>query len=307
MFSFCSRRMGVELEYNSFDRLSRSSSENNLPNGIYVFGDIIKNTLGKSVDINKWHQTNNNDHWIVKPDSSCGLEVCSPPDQPYHALLEIRKVIEGLLSHKSIAADDRCSLHLHVEVEDFDEKDLCALVARWIQFEHFFFFLTKKNRWLNRYCKPLGFYYEFDDSCRVTIKKCMEILSENKYFAINFFHYKKEKRKTVEFRIMGNDACMDVDDAINWCKLILCFVERCKKLNYESTFIGDISYANIDQVNKFLNIHDFFDEDDVILWVISRLNETLNEHLHDGNIWKQIIQYCKPSIRNLIEELQGKI
>lgn len=307
MFSFCSRRMGVELEYNSFDRQSRSNSENNLPNGIYVFGDIIKNTLGKSVDINKWHQTNNNDNWIVKPDSSCGLEVCSPPEQPYHALMEIRKVIEGLLSNKSITADDRCSLHLHVEIEDFDENDLCFLVEKWIQYEHFFFFLTKKNRWLNRYCKPLGFYYEFDSASKITIKKCMEILSENKYFAINFFHYKKDKRKTVEFRIMGNDACMDVDDAINWCKLILCFVERVKKTNHNLNYLNEIEYKNIDNVNEFFELHNFFQDEEVIMWVISRLNESLNEQLQESSIWNQIMHYSKPSIRNLMENLQGKI
>lgn len=307
MFSACSRRMGVELEYNSFDRQSRSSSENNLPHGIYTFGDIIKNTLGKSVDINKWHQTNNNYNWIVKPDSSCGLEVCSPPEQPHHALLEIRKVIEGLLANKSITADERCSLHMHVEIEDFDENDLCCLVTKWIQYEPFFFFLTRKNRWLNRYCKPLGFHYEFDDSSRLTMKKCMEILSENKYFAINFFHYKKDKRKTVEFRIMGNDACMDVDDAINWCKLILCFVERCKSYNLEINHVENIQYQNIDSINKFLQLHKFFPSDEVIMWIISKLNEAINENLSDSNIWKQIIHYSRSNIRNLIEELQGKI
>jgi len=38
MFKFCSRRIGVELEYNSFDKLSRSNDVNNLPHGIYYFG-----------------------------------------------------------------------------------------------------------------------------------------------------------------------------------------------------------------------------------------------------------------------------
>ena len=34
MFKFCSRRIGVELEYNSFDKLSRSNDVNNLPQNI---------------------------------------------------------------------------------------------------------------------------------------------------------------------------------------------------------------------------------------------------------------------------------
>lgn len=306
MYKTCSRRIGVELEYNTFDRLSRSNSENNLPNGIYIFGDIIKNTLGKVVDINKWHQTNNNTNWIVKPDSSCGLEVCSPPEQPHHALLEIKKVIEGLLTNKSITADNRCSLHVHVEVADFDDNDLSFLVTKWIHFEPFFYFLTKKNRWINRYCKPLGFFYAFNDDNKINMKKCMDILSENKYFAINFYHYKKEKRKTIEFRIMGNDACLDVDDTINWCKLILCFVERCKLEQHQNSTLEDLSYKNLDEVFEFLRMYSFFDDQSVMMWILSKMNDILHQDTKDSYIWNDIVHYSRPHIRCLMDKIQGK-
>lgn len=308
MFRKCVRRMGVELEYNSFDRLSRSYSDNNLPNGIYAFGDMVVKAIQKNVDINKWQQTNNNLNWIVKPDSSCGLEVCSPPNQPQVALPAIAKVITALTSNKSVTADRRCSLHVHIEIEDFTENDICFLVQSWINYEHLFYFLTKEDRWYNRYCKPLGYHYAFSDKVKLNSNRCLQILSDNKYFAINFYHYKKEKRKTVEFRIMGGDACVDIDDCINWCKLILIFVERCKSESYDKNFIDTIEYKNISTFYEFINYQGVcLDDCETIMWMISRLNDTICREEKLPASWPEILMFCKEDIKSLIEKLQESI
>jgi len=308
MFENCVRRIGIELEYNSFDKLSRSYSDNNLPNGIYTFAEIIKKNINKPVEINKWSQTNNNENWLIKPDSSCGLEVCSPPDQPKPALSQIAKVIKCLCENKSVHADNRCSLHVHVEIEDFTSNDICFLVQTWINFEHFFYFLTKKERWFNRYCKPLGYHYAFSDTKKITANRCLEILSDNKYFAINFYHYKKEKRKTIEFRIMGSDACMDVDDCLNWCKLILGFVENCKRSNFSSDFIEEIKYKNIEDAYEFFSFDSFYaNEQSFIMWIISRLNDTMHAEVQLPALWKKVLDYSKPSLLILLDRLQGTI
>lgn len=307
MFKFCSRRIGVELEYNSFDKLSRSNDVNNLPHGIYYFGQKISEKLKKNVEINKWHQTNNNSNWLVKPDSSCGLEVCSPPAQFAQAMPEIREVIECLAGDKNIQADNRCSLHVHVEVADFDDNDIIDLIERWIWYEHFFFFLTHPKRWLNRYCKPLGFFYGFDDKKILNAKRCAEILSDNKYFALNFYHFQKGKRKTIEFRIMDASACLDPDDTINWCKLLLCFVEQSKLNRSGKNTITDFSYKNLDNIFEFLNLSQYFQSHEVSLWVISKL-ALLSENDRDVcPVWKQILCSSKNSINNLIAKLQGAI
>jgi hypothetical protein len=60
------RRFGVELEFNAFDKLSRTQNANNLPNGIWFFGNVISETLKTDVEINKWHNTHNNKKWIIK-------------------------------------------------------------------------------------------------------------------------------------------------------------------------------------------------------------------------------------------------
>ena len=49
----CSRRFGVELEYNAFDGVSRSRDENDLPLGIYEVGRKLQENLKKCVEITK--------------------------------------------------------------------------------------------------------------------------------------------------------------------------------------------------------------------------------------------------------------
>lgn len=304
MFNFCSRRIGVELEYNSFDKQSRSNDLNNLPNGIYYFGHKISERINQVVEINKWHQTNNNSNWLIKPDSSCGLEVCSPPNQFRQCFPEIKKVVECLSSDKNIQADNRCSLHVHIEIGDFDEHHILNLVEKWIWFEHFFFFLTHPQRWLNRYCKPLGFFYGFDDKKILNSKRCLEILSENKYFAINFYHFQKGKRKTVEFRIMDASACMDPEDTINWCKLLLCFVERCKVVNSAKVSISDFCYKNVEEVYEFLKLNQYFETREVEMWIMSKLSSLIDSDLNICPVWKQILDHSRKSVNKLLDKLQ---
>lgn len=302
MSNMLPRRFGVEIEYNSFDKSSRSVDANNLPNGIYFFADTIKYKLNKNVDIHKWEHTNNNSNWVVKPDSSCGLEVCSPPVNAHYGFKEIYDVIECLAKTKHISADNRCSLHVHVEIEDFNQEEITTLVTRWINFEMFFYFITRTNRWMNKYCKPLGFYHFFNNTKNINITKAIDVLSDNKYFAINFYHYKKGKRKTIEFRIMGSDACLDPNDALNWCKVILLFVDACRKRSDNYTMIYNPKYLSVKEITNFI---DFQNEKELCMWIVSRLSDTMKSDLATMFVWKNMVENCKNDINELMDKLQG--
>ena len=189
------RRFGVELEFNAFDKLSRSQSANNLPNGIYFFGNVISETLKTDVEIHKWHNTHNNKKWVLKPDSSCGIEICSPPSFPENGMKSLFKVVKAYKKIPFIEADNRCSFHVHIEIEDFIYQDAIYMIQKWIQMEPFFFMLTNKTRWSNNYCKFIGLIYEFVCNSIDYTKSFYLDLCENKYFSINLCNYKKKKKE----------------------------------------------------------------------------------------------------------------
>lgn len=306
MFDFCTRRIGFEMEYNSFDKLSKSVDFNNLPNGIYYFGQKISDCLNKNVEVCKWQATNNNKFWVIKPDASCGLEVCSPPDNHKTLFPQLYKVIETFSKDIYIQSDLRCGFHIHFEIADFEESHILNLVENWINFEHFFFFLTSENRWLNRYCKPLGFYYGFDHKKVLTAKRCLDILGNNKYFAINFYHYLSGKRKTVEFRILSNEVCKDPDEAINWSKLFLCFIERCKSFQRDSDVVTNFSYRDIDEIYEFLDLDNYFNTDEIKQWIISKLNFLIKKENNACKVWQKILQSSVPAIERLFYKFDGE-
>lgn len=290
MFSKCYRRFGVEIEFNAFDKISRSVGYNSLPSGIYNLADILCETLGEEIEINKWHNTNNNTMWVVKPDSSCGIEVCSPPKIHHHLLNQINVAINAFSKIAYIEADNRCSLHIHVEIEDFDIESLQSIIYYWMIYEPIFFMCCKPNRWINNYCKPLSFSFNIDYSdCGSEI---LDSICENKYFAINLCNYKKKKKKTVEFRIMGGDASLSSELTVNWCKLLLCFIERCKENKNKIDFLN-LNYEDLKSFLNFMDLDSFFGDEKMKLWINQRVKiiYDMSKNLDDLNIctWLQII------------------
>jgi hypothetical protein len=305
MFSLSNRRFGVELEYNAFDGESRSKSVNGLPEGIYDIANYLAKGIGKTVEVNKWSYTNNNTKWVLKPDSSCGIEVCSPPLRSAGGCNQLREAIQQINTCEKVNADERCSMHVHIEIEDLNLSELAYLIEKWVNFEPFFFLLTNDLRWLNQYCVPLGFAHQFASKEPLSLQTIIDKLSEYKYYVINLYHYVKNRKKTIEFRCMGNEGCLNSDDAINWIKLLICFVDRCKDnkqlnpLNFE--------YKSVSEALNFLQLHKFFNDDEVIMWVISKLSLVLDQNFYDCFQWDSIIKVMKEDILATIENLEKNL
>lgn len=309
--NYLSRRFGVELEYNAFDKLSRSIGQNDLPMGIYFYAEEIRKKLKCFVDVTKWHYTNGNENWVLKPDASCGLEVCSPVVSGNEGLITIYEAVEALAASKKTSSDERCSLHVHVEIEDYEIRDIVNLFRYWVKNELFFYMLTSPKRWLNSYCQPIGFSYPVETLEKVKFQDIFDLLGSYKYFAINLFHYKKGKRKTVEFRIMGNKACLDPLEAQIWCRLLLCFVHRVRERNFDTFENQTLYYAKPKETLRFLNLPEFTQNQELVMWIIEKFSYLIdNKTLFDKNfskryIWEEIISNSQEDFTSAINFLEG--
>lgn len=228
------RRFGVEIEINTFDGIIRRG-RNDVPDGAVDVALIIRNILNQKVEIQSWDHNFNNDFWIIKPDSSCGIEVCSPVMKGTRDLKNLIKVVEEF-KKKGVNADERCSFHVHMSIEDLSQEQLASVIAWYIKCEHVFIDSVPSYRKVNRYCQVLGMTDIFYDKFPMDPEKIISSISDVKYYSLNTYHFMKgggftsnnKRKKTIEFRIGENEMCLDGLHVKNWIKLLLHFIEVTK-------------------------------------------------------------------------------
>ena len=235
------RRFGVEAEVNAFDGKSRPDDRNALPDGIRQVGDLMMKSMGQAVKITRWGATHNNNRYVVKPDGSCGMEVCTPVLKGWHGLQQVCRMGEAFHRDERVVSDERCSLHVHVNVIDCDRQDVGNILAWWLKCEPVFLDSMPARRKRSRYCQVVGMNDMFDMNENVDPKTVVKRLGECKYYTINDFHYAFEQpdkhRDTVEFRLAENDACTDPFYAKNWVRLVVHFVERALKHPFPGKYV----------------------------------------------------------------------
>ena len=227
------RRFGVEVELNTrTGKVKRpDSSRGEIPDGTDYVAQIVHKNTRERVDVLGWHHTNNNNSWIIKPDNSCGIEVCTPILKGWYGGLEsFLKVVDGFAKDDRVKADKRCSLHIHVNVTDLDRYQKAAVIAGWIKCEHVMFEAMPYNRKVNRYCQLLGLTDLFCHDCPMDPDWLIRQVGNVKYYSMNTYHMMKGRRETIEFRIADGGACIDPYYAKNWIRLMLHFVECTKNL-----------------------------------------------------------------------------
>jgi hypothetical protein len=281
------RRFGVEIELNTLDghirKLDRHNGE--IPLGSDNIALIIKNTINKNVEIQGWDHNFNNDNWIVKPDSSCGIEVCSPVLKGWSGLIELIKVIEKF-KERGIKADQRCSLHVHINISDLNLQQLASVIAWYIKCEHIFMESVPSCRKINRYCQMLGMTDLFQVESPIVPEHLLNSISNVKYYSLNAYHFVKgggfsphnNRKKTIEFRIGENAMCLDGLAVKNWIRLLLHFVEvtKSRPLPYEykkgDSWSG-LLWLDVVDVFKVLNFDEPCSEglNQVKNWFIERL------------------------------------
>lgn len=231
------RRFGIEVELNTLDGIVRKldEDEGETPVGSDRVALVIHRTLKKGVQIQGWHHTYDNEAWIVKPDSSCGIEICSPVLKGWHGLRSCVQVVKALRDGK-FSSDRRCSLHVHVSIGDMTAEQLASVIAWYIKCEHVFMDSVPQHRKLNRYCQVMSMTDLFDVTSKLEPDELIAKAAGYKYHSMSAYRIMKgggfgasgQRKLTMEFRMAENDACLDPLFIKCWVRLLLHFVEMTK-------------------------------------------------------------------------------
>ena len=308
------RRFGIELELNAFDLRNRPLGYEfgNLPEGIHYIANLVQKTVKDKVFIQKWQNNHNNDCWILKPDSSCGIEICTPVLKGRKGIKKVCSVVNSFSKDAKIIADSRCSFHVHVDVNDLSKDEIATILTWWVKCEYVFMDLVPSKRKRNKYCQMLSFSSIFEDcgNNMLTTPYLISRLGEHKYYTLNTYHMANKKRNTIEFRIMDESCCLNYFDAKNYILLLLHFVRRSLESGMPKPYkLSDSSsgycWLNFDEFIKFLQ----FEDDDklsngmkeVKLWLYIRVQQ---------NILKDTLGIfdisCKSSMVNNLHQYQIK-
>lgn len=224
------RRFGIELELNSFDSENRPQ-KGDRPLGIDVISSIVAEAAPESgCEIRQWEHTTNNRRWIAKPDSSCGLEVVSPPRKGWKGLKETLNVVDALSKDSRIKADHRCSVHVHTEIADLSEEQLAAVVSWWVKAEPVIIDAMPMGRKRNRYCQLIGMNNMFQHDGVYSNQDIIQRVGDVKYYSFNTNQYVRGGRKTIEFRTIEGGGCTDPYLVKQWIRFLIHFVETAAKL-----------------------------------------------------------------------------
>ncbi len=227
------RRFGVELEYNTLSGVIKTG-KSDPPDGAGFVADLINKAVKEHVKISGHAATNNNAHWVVKSDSSCGIEVCTPIFKGWSGLESLLLGQLAIVKSGKIKADTRCSFHVHVNISDLTQEQMAVILAHYIKFEAIFMDSVPTRRKINRYCSPLFYEMDINSSLDNIIYK----LKDNKYYSVNCYQYFKSKKPTIEFRIGENDLCLEPYSAKCWVRLLLHFIEIAKDKHYSPKWNG---------------------------------------------------------------------
>lgn len=257
-----SRLFGVEIELNSFDQRDFNKfplNETELPLGSVDLGLLISNELGYSVEVGGWRHLAFNEKWTIKPDRSCGFELCSPPTNLKNGIQSLRDVIRLLRKDGRSKSDSRCSFHVTVSLADllfsrneirnfnlnfinekvsdqskryiFLDKEYYLsssanrILQSWIKAESIFLDAVHGGRKFSKYCEAISLSGDIDVADSDS-KDLISVYSNYKYRTANTYHFKAQRRPTLEYRIVGEDACLNEWIACNWVKIFLLFTER---------------------------------------------------------------------------------
>lgn len=237
------RRFGIEIELNTTSNIIKSKDQ--VPDGSEIVAKIIQDVCNDDVSLNGWLYVNNNDSWVIKPDSTCGIEINSPILKGGFDLIKLCKIVEQLSKHPEITADERCSFHVHINVEDLSTYQIGTVLAWWIKCESVFFDCVPSQRKCHRHAQLIGTSDLFEHNLNHDSDYLIESLSLVKYYSVNVYHLRQKRRKAIEFRIAGNEFCLNPIFVKNWIRLLLHFVTSAVNKDYPDKYISGNSWTGL--------------------------------------------------------------
>lgn len=263
MHSDLTGRFGVEIELNSFD--CRDFVENPLVRGEKPYGmDKVAEKLsriGFECEVHDWQYNHNPSCWSCKPDSSCGIELCSPV-MDLNSKHKLSEVLNCIKDDSEIPVDHRCSIHVHLELSSTEATHAAAsILAWWIKCEHVFLDFADPSRKNNYYCKPIGLTDIIDSKDEVSATQLLKKLSK-KHFSANSFHFFNKKRSTLEFRL--GEGTKDANFVNMWIDVLLNFSQQACLNGLPSNYL----WISPEEVIEFMRM-----DESLKIWFISRLTQ----------------------------------
>jgi hypothetical protein len=288
------RPFGVELELNSFD--GNSILQKEVPEGLPYIANLVSKTLNTYVEVRGFGHTHwykGHGYWVLKPDNSCGMEAASPIMQGWYGLKEICRVTEAFGNDPKIEADNRCSLHVHLDVSDLTNDQIGNILNWWIKCEPVFLDSVPMSRKDNRYCEFIGMWDWIDGEYCFPASEIIRILGETKYHTANSFHLFSGERSSLEFRIGEGGLCKDALSTKNWIRLLIHFVEVVKDIVPESLY-----WLDADDVIKLLGFEGALSlgMQQVRNWFFTRLTDNTSKGRPISNSF--VVNDFKDSYRN---------
>ena len=277
------RRFGVEIEINAFDGRSRHIGSD--PDGIHYVGELIAKLFIEPVRIAKWgyEETNNNACWVVKPDASCGMEICSPICKGNHGLRKLCRLVDAINDDSKIKSDGRCSLHVHVDVSDCSEPEVASILAHWVKCEAVFIDSVPEHRKRNRHSQFIAMMDLFEHDEELFPSLLVEELGKTKYTTINTYHLCRGRRDTIEYRIIEAEGCRNSTLLENWIRLLIHFTDMAKNRPIPR------SYRKNDRWSSLLLL------DPMDVFEVLKFEADLSEDLERTRSWfvKRLVENCR--------------
>lgn len=236
------RTFGIEMEFTKHGR-----------NGAHITGYDVNRALTDVCEFpvsgtgGDWNSRSNGRSWEVQYDATSGArpgtsgwEVSSPAlllDEEGECA-ELKRGCDALM-RMAPKISSNCGLHVHVDVSDFNWREVQKLLGLWARYEPFFYSLVPESRKTNHYCKTLRATtwenaYEADAAGYYPAKRALEATSRgvfndacnslNKYRTLRMEMWAMNGR--VEFRIHG--GTINYKKIRQWLRLVLSLVGRVK-------------------------------------------------------------------------------
>jgi hypothetical protein len=269
------RRFGTELEF------GKTVSKSKVVKTIQEFSNYKVKSIGHVA-------SRGNNLWHVKTDCTCGAdgyggwEVASFVGKNHRDIIHIGGAAKAL-KDSGAEVNRNCGLHVHVEIADFEKRDIGVLLACWLKIEKIMRLAVSKKRYLD-YCRLIkletdwkwlghyyGKYYSPQDLYDLYMPNNRDDVDEFRYRAINIVNYykglrnKSYKRKTVEYRLP--EGTLEENDVVNWLRLYVNFTGTVKTAQMPS----NIEDASIEEAMGYLGL---YHENDKFYIFSSALNKT---------------------------------
>jgi hypothetical protein len=164
------------------------------------------------------------------------MEVCTPIMKGWVGLKKVCEVVQAFAVDPKIKIDNRCSVHLHVEVSDLESAELASVIAHWFKVEPIFMDSVPVNRKRNRYCQFMGMTGMIQHDAKFNFADLAKRVGQVKYYSLNTNQMFRNGRKTIEFRIIEGEGVKDPFLIKNWVRLCIHFVEMARRLPFPGPY-----------------------------------------------------------------------